>query len=259
MNANLTGNERGLVGWWRFDDPENPGRDSSIGGHDGRLMGGAALTRLEAPVSAVSGVTGSRALRFDGKNDWLELPAIDWHAFPQFTIEAWVRDWNGQIQGQGKVGDPENSIWLALGVSNDKSQYLTSGWESNARNIQFKSGPSPTNRWVHVVMEFDGKNQSFYLDGLLKHQVASPRPGPFDMRRTLVFGKTGKGLLRSIRVSSIARYRSNFRPAERWTPDTRTVVLLQADDREGDVLKDSSGHGHDARIRGGPVYAPASR
>ena len=47
MDASLTGNEPGLAGWWKFDDPANPGHDSSAEGHDGRLMDGATLVRLD--------------------------------------------------------------------------------------------------------------------------------------------------------------------------------------------------------------------
>ncbi len=116
----------------------------------------------------------------------------------------------------------------------------------------------PTNRWVHFAMVFDGKNQSFYLDGQLKNRAAAPRPGPFDMRRSLDFGGGGSGLLRSARISSTARYGRNFHPSERWTPDSRTLLLLEAGNREGNILKESSSQGNNALIRGAPVEEPAS-
>jgi len=259
INAKLTGHESGLVGWWNFDDPENPGRDSSVHKHDGRLRAEAKVIRLEPTALSNMGAATDRALQFDGQHDRLELAPIDWQALAAFTFEVWVRDWNGTIGGQGAAGDPENSLWLALGEADDKNQYPTSGWESNSRNKQARIGPMPTNRWVHLAMVFDGKNQSLYLDGQLKHQAGAPRPGPFDMRRSLIFGRSGKGLLRSARISSIARYQGNFHPAERWTPDNQTLLLLEAGNRAGSVLKDASSRGHDAKIIGSPVSLPVFR
>ena len=44
MNSKMTGNEPGLVGFWNFDDPANPGRDLSPGNHHGKLSGKASVT-----------------------------------------------------------------------------------------------------------------------------------------------------------------------------------------------------------------------
>jgi len=254
MDASLAGTEPGLVGWWNFDDPEQAGRDSSIGRHDGRLMGGgASLIGLDHSTTTGMTAKSDRALQLDGKKDWLELSPIDWQALPAFTFEVWVRDWNGTIAGQGAVGDPENSIWLALGKPDTKNQYPTSGWESNARNKQVRIGPVLTNQWVHFAMVFDGTNQTFYLNGQRKHQARTPRPGPFDMRRSLGFGRGGQGLLRSARISSTARYLGSFVPARRWSTDQQTLLLLEAGNRSGNIIKDASSHRNDAKIHGAPA------
>ena len=39
----LAGNEPDLVGLWNFDDPSDPGRDSTRAGHHGKLAGQAAV------------------------------------------------------------------------------------------------------------------------------------------------------------------------------------------------------------------------
>jgi len=119
-------------------------------------------------------------------------------------------------------------------------------------------GPVRTNSWIHFAMVFDGTNQSFYLNGELRNSVAAPPPGPFDMRRYAGFGRGGKGLLRSARISSAVRYHDNFQPASHWTTDDQTMLLLEASNRAGNIVKDTSGQGRDAKVHGTPVYVTDS-
>ncbi|MBI3414119.1 MAG: response regulator [Verrucomicrobia bacterium] len=55
MTAKLTGREPGLLGLWNFDDPTNPGRDSSTNGLHGKLMGQAMVTNATLPGVVVFG------------------------------------------------------------------------------------------------------------------------------------------------------------------------------------------------------------
>ncbi|MHB8520022.1 MAG: LamG-like jellyroll fold domain-containing protein [Limisphaerales bacterium] len=49
MHRRLTGTEPGLVGWWNFEDPRDPMRDSSTNGYHGKLFGGAGLVTAQLP------------------------------------------------------------------------------------------------------------------------------------------------------------------------------------------------------------------
>ena len=49
MFKKLNGDEPGLVGLWNFDDPANPGRDSSPGTHHGKRIGQATVTNVALP------------------------------------------------------------------------------------------------------------------------------------------------------------------------------------------------------------------
>ncbi|MGH7972230.1 MAG: LamG-like jellyroll fold domain-containing protein, partial [Limisphaerales bacterium] len=75
MKARLTGHEPGLVGLWNFDDPANPGKDSSTNGFDGRLIGQAQTVPVILPVVVTGRITDAsgRALT----NAYVEVRRAD--------------------------------------------------------------------------------------------------------------------------------------------------------------------------------------
>ena len=110
----------------------------------------------------------SNAIRLDGSNDYLTLPAnvID---TSDFTISTWVR-WYGGNQWQ-RIFD----------FGNDKSEYMfltplsgnntlrfaitATGGESQEQRIETSS--LATNRWVHIAITLNGDTGKMYVDGAL--------------------------------------------------------------------------------------------
>jgi len=58
------------------------------------------------------------------------------------------------------------------------------------------------------------------------------------------------GVIDEVRISSIARYDSDFVPAARYEPDEKTVALYHFDEADDDVAEDSSSHGNHGKIIG---------
>ena len=56
MTTALTGKEAGLVGYWNFEGDGKQGIDATGHGHDGKLVGDAAIVVAEKPTAVVSGV-----------------------------------------------------------------------------------------------------------------------------------------------------------------------------------------------------------
>jgi Tol biopolymer transport system component/predicted Ser/Thr protein kinase len=63
MKIELAGNEKGLVGYWKFNEPANStiARDSSPNGNDGALQGGAQIRASDTPVRSLTGAPSAVA------------------------------------------------------------------------------------------------------------------------------------------------------------------------------------------------------
>ena len=71
--------EKGLIGWWSFDEiKDGMVEDKSGNNNDGKVHG----------AEIVSGVLGS-GLKFDGKDDYVDIPQIK-EVGNSFTVEFWI-------------------------------------------------------------------------------------------------------------------------------------------------------------------------
>lgn len=197
-------------------------------------------------------------LKFDGRDSYVTLPHVNFSDWKGFTVEAWVKDWNGRICCQGKQGDPENSLWISI-----RADRHSTGWESdNGINYSNPVNPNSVAGWDHVALVYDGVNQSIYLNGKLVHQKAAPKPGPFHPERKLFLGAQqswketqtkpaglfGSGIMRLFRVSKVPRYDKEFEPADNFETDDNTVVLFDFAKPDQTSLKDLSHNKNDGTI-----------
>ncbi len=197
------------------------------------------------------------ALQFDGRDDYVVVPHVPFDDYVGFTVEVWVKGWEDAILCQGKSGDPENRIWMWLGAGGAKPP-ATCGWESDkGTNYQHAIGGSRTLEWDHVALVFDGKQQLIFFNGSVVHAGPAPPPGPLDGSRRFLIGahqrgalKFGSGSLRSLRISKIARYQTEFVPPARFVSDNDTVVLFDLSGSQSRRLRDASGHQRHGTIKG---------
>src|SRR5262249_24235336 len=66
IGRRLTGREPGLIGFWNFDDPANPGRDGSPGAHSATFIGQATLTKATLPTLVLGTVKDNAGRRLPG-------------------------------------------------------------------------------------------------------------------------------------------------------------------------------------------------
>ncbi len=111
------------------------------------------------------------------------------------------------------------------------------------------------NRWQHVACIRDGDIVRLFVDGKLA--ASGKRAGKYeDDGDELVIGWVSDkfrgfaGDIREIRISTIARYETDFTPAMKFTADEHTLALYHADEGNGSVLQDSSGNDRHGTILG---------
>ncbi|HFQ94485.1 MAG TPA: LamG domain-containing protein, partial [Anaerolineae bacterium] len=126
------------------------------------------------------GIVGSGAFRFDGANDWIELPgdaAFDL-SDGEYTQLAWVYPQNGGPVFDSVMSDAGRAgAYPFLHVNGAQA---TVGFGDGAAEQSYTSGPILTpNAWNFVAVTFDGTTLNLYVNGALAestNQFAGLRP-----------------------------------------------------------------------------------
>jgi hypothetical protein len=161
--------EKGLVGWWKFDEGEGTiAKDSSGKGNDGTIIG-ATWTK--------KGKSGS-ALLFDGKSyvDCGNDKSLD--ITTDFTIEAWVKRTDYNEAKPKAVTLVKKGMWHGgwqtyifphfLAISSDGLKMAAGG----ADGVYYRRFPSGKYYpFYHIVITGEkgesGNQLKFYVDGVL--------------------------------------------------------------------------------------------
>ncbi len=208
-------------------------------------------------LSATQLTTG---LNFDGKDDYVEFPPVNW-SYPQFTIEAFVtsapKSDNGITVSLTSGGKPWELMELYDG------HHTGSGQRQSGAQIMGKTpyatayGPLTVGVRQHRVLVFDGSQMHYYVNGIWQgKRSAEAHDGMMWKLKQLRLGSDGdgkklfEGRIDQVRISRVARYADNFAPVTSVDNDEQTLALYNFDEGKGDVLKDTSGHGHDGHIVG---------
>jgi|GEM_PF-991227 len=182
----LTGNEPGLVGYWRFDNGTgNTTEDGTVNANKG------TLTNMD--LSTVWVFNGGPyadpkeiALAFDGEDDHVEVPHYDGlNVTDELTLEAWVYPnvLAGDTRVLGKIPVPEEqnpvetNEGYALGVSKDGKLHPEI-WDNAGSKFSFQSGTVPARQWTHLAVTWQtGGDLIGYVNGFEVQRVkASGNP-----------------------------------------------------------------------------------
>lgn len=228
-------------------------RDSSGNGHDGTIHGATWLRADGTPVEPLV----DHALRFDGVDDYVEIPDLELVDGP-VTIEARVR--RTEARPAANVVSWLGEGWITL--------YESGGWGVGKRHggdsILVRATAPTSEKSTHLAATWDGQHTELFVNG--KRIAAQPQDyklaptsgglyigGVLRERLPEAEREAGRffaGVVDEVHISKGVRYRDDYEPAARHEPDANTLALYHFDEGEGSVLKDSSGNGHHGTIRG---------
>jgi len=193
----------------------------------------------------------------------------------ELTLECWVRG-EAPARRAGLVNNTEGSGFGLFWQDSSRAPGLPNGMVHLARRPDGRRGyvaagarePWEWGRWTHVALTYDGRAVRYFVDGRLVGEsegsgAVTPNGLPLyvgadtDGRGRAV--SFFRGALDEVRLSRVARYRGDFRPARTFERDADTLLLLHLDREVGGLHPDDSGARRHAWAVGTPTLAPERR
>ncbi len=209
---------------------------------------------------ATQGVCGSVYL--NGEDAYGEHPDGAAFCTEQLTVEAWVKpssfdessSWSNVLATDDWYGGGSRGWVLNVGAGEPVFKIGTdSGWEFVTSEVSITEST-----WSHVAGVYDGARLLIFVDGKLT--------GTYDLSDSLtpsslslVIGNTPmslvgtntrpyEGLVDQVRISSTARYSSDFVPVTMNVTDEYTLALWGFNEGDGTIAHDLHGGGVDLNL-----------
>ena len=230
--------------------------------HDGEVSGLAGTDSVTITASPIPTECpeDNCALRFDGVDDYVEIPHHDDLTITEagLTVEAWV--YYDVLKGncmtavrKGTSASASFEYWLHKNWSPEDSLYWGS-WPSYTV-VDFDA--LSAGAWFHYagVYDADSNEARIYLDGVerLTAALSSKVVAGKEAVRIGIdwdFGCAMDGVIDEVRISMGARYTEDFTPQAVFTPDADTMALYHFDAYTGNTAYDASGNLNDGTIYG---------
>ncbi len=172
-----------LAGWW----PLNEGSGQTVrdwSGHNNNGYLGSTTGVDTNDPSWIAGVFSGSALRFDGMDDYVTIPASSSLEPANLTVAAWVRASNPSpfhyIVAKGSLGCQTGSWGLYNGPNGGLAFYIadspTHYYVTPEASTSFADGA-----WHNVAGTFDGRTLKLYVDGNLIGSTAAPARIDYDL------------------------------------------------------------------------------
>jgi hypothetical protein len=233
--------------------------------NDGFDDGEAAIASVELPTCYGS------ALEFNGSDDVVTISASSDFAWgTALTVEAWGR-WDGESAADDQVildHGPEDEYSFTLSVAGQSTTdhelcgditagsilFMAAGYSGEAKTCLESATQLSAGDWAHIAVTFDEADMYIFIDGVESvygrtgTELSDATAYDMTMGGRADEGSSFYGIIDELRVSSSARYTSDFTTEQAPEVDSETVLLLHMDEGYGDSLTDETGNGHDGSV-----------
>lgn len=281
MNKCLTGNEKGLVAYYRCDegigdtliDATGNGNDGTINGASyvpGEVQLDFADSALEIQETEPQTIKDT-VLSFDGIDDYVEIPYnSSLEISSKLTVEFWTNNWvNGgsnkyiPIIGHGNFAEDSWHICTTRAGMTGEGEGLTFCLSGNTDS--FYTYYIPTSEKTHCAFVYDGVEVYFYVNGILNNSKTTSITSIPSTTKPLYIGWDEydnsnyagwyQGELNEIRIWNYPRTQSEIQyyMNKKLTGDEEGLVAYYNCDNsnnDGTTLVDISGNGNDGTING---------
>ena len=173
--------QRGLVGYWRFDDGYGSPAARDLSGHGTDCQ----LRNLDPASDWVDGRMGG-AVNLTGRG-WLECPDPRFGRSPDLTVAAWVKRPTGlrgmRALATRQLGGSARDHFF-FGVVGDALAISSHVWSGTLRH----PWPAGAERWVHVAVVHRDGDVRLFIDGVQVAERRSYRGRTVDTSTPLVIG-----------------------------------------------------------------------
>jgi Ca2+-binding RTX toxin-like protein len=148
------------LGHWRLSESSGTTAVDEVGGHDAVYQNG-----VTQDVDGI--VEGNSAARFDGVNDFVEIPHSDDMLLDNGTVQLWfnaddVSDYQGLFSKDSSGYDTGGHFTVAINNSQ-----VTVRLQSDDASYSIASSDISADEWHHVAVSFGDDGLRLYVDGSL--------------------------------------------------------------------------------------------
>jgi signal transduction histidine kinase/CheY-like chemotaxis protein/ligand-binding sensor domain-containing protein len=264
MFAALTGREPGLVGYWNFDDPAQPGRDLSPGAHAGTLNGAATVVEGERPDGGTPPARGGLVLDLTAERGYVDLgergPVLQTH----FTQELWIRPslldgWGALIGGHDESIAGKAHIFRSpiLYCSPGRRLHFGFGDGTSWKGFYTRSNVLALGEWNHVATTYDGTNYRAFVNGVLIESIPlAAVPVDTPVRWIGKVNSQFNGRIDDVRLWSVVRSPEEIHAGMKNTLTGLEPGLVACWTFDNGTARDLSTNGYHGQLVGGARLVP---